>query len=111
MGLTKDDKQFIVETVRSTVKTVFVEDRKHLKIYLDDLFNTKLDEKFGEKYKERFGNLPTKDEFYEQNLKILKRLDDVEEQGKMLNSRTYDNTDRIDELEKLHPNSTHPVFA
>ena len=54
--------------------------------------------------------LPTKDEFYEENLKILKRLDDIELQMKMLSSRTYDNTDRIDVLEKLHPKGKH-VFA
>lgn len=103
MALTNDDKQFIVRAIKSA----FNVDRKYWKIYLDDLFDIKL----GEKFKEKFGNLPTKDQFYEQNLKILKRLDDVEVQGKMLSSKTYDNTVKIAKLEKIHAHNSHPNFA
>ncbi|MEK7169112.1 MAG: hypothetical protein AAB778_03810 [Patescibacteria group bacterium] len=103
MALTNGDKQFILEAIKSA----FSIDRKYWKVYLDDLFDIKL----GKKFKEKFGNLPTKDQFYIENLKIYKRLDDVESQGKMLSSRTYDNTDKIAKLEKIHPHNTHPVFA
>lgn len=103
MALTNDDKNFIVDTIASA----FVKDRKYLKVYLDDLFDIKL----GEKFKEKFGNLPTKDQFYEENLKIYKRLDNIEEQTKMLSSRTYDNTDKIEKFQKIHPHNSHPIFA
>lgn len=86
-------------------------DKKFMRNLLEEVLEYKLDEKFGEKFKERFGNLPTKDQLYEQNLKILKRLDDVEAQGKILSSRTYDNTDKIAKLEKIHPHNSHPTFA
>ena len=55
--------------------------------------------------------LPDKDTFFEENLKILKRLDNIEEQTKMLSSRTYDNTEKIEKLEKIHPHNTHLAFA
>lgn len=55
--------------------------------------------------------LPTKDQFYEETLKIMKRLDNIEEQTKMLSSRTYDNTDKIEKLETIHPHNSHPAFA
>ncbi len=103
MALTNNDKKFIVDAV----KTITSDDRKHLKIYLDDL----LDVKLGDKFKEKLGNLPDKNTFYEENLKILKRLDDIETQTKMLSSRTYDNTDKIEKLERIHPHYSHPNFA
>jgi pyoverdine/dityrosine biosynthesis protein Dit1 len=55
--------------------------------------------------------LPDKDTFFEENLKILKRLDNIEEQTKMLSNRTYDNTDRIEKLKNIHPNYAHPTLA
>lgn len=61
--------------------------------------------------KEDLKYLPNKDTFFEENLKVLKRLDNIEEQTKMLSGRTYDNTERIEELEKLHPHNSHTVFA
>jgi len=55
--------------------------------------------------------LPDKDTFFEENLKILKRLDNIEEQTKMLSNRTYDNTERIEKLHNIHPHNSHPAFA
>lgn len=55
--------------------------------------------------------LPTKDEFYQETLKVLKKLDDIEEQMTMLSNRTYDNTDRIENLEKLRPQGKHRFRA
>lgn len=55
--------------------------------------------------------LPTKDQFYEETLKIMKRLDNIEEQTKMLSNRTYDNTDKIEKLQKIHPHNSHSAFA
>lgn len=84
---------------------------KKIKMMFDESLEVKLDEKLDEKFKDKLGNLPTKDQFYEETLKIMKRLDNIEEQTKMLSSRTYDNTDKIDKLEKIHPQNSHPTFA
>lgn len=71
-------------------------DKKFMRNLLEEVLEYKLDEKLEEKFKDKLGNLPTKDQFYEETLKIMKRLDNIEEQTKMLSSRTYDNTDKID---------------
>lgn len=57
--------------------------------------------------------LSNKDEFYKETLKMLKKLDNIEEQMTMLSGRTYDNTDGIENLENLHPNGKHhlPIAA
>ncbi len=84
---------------------------KKIKIMFDETLEIKLDEKLEEKFKEKLGNLPTKDQFYEETLKVLKKLDDIEVQMTMLSNRTYDNTDKIEKLEKIHPHYTHSAFA
>ncbi len=84
---------------------------KKIKVMFDESLELKLDEKLDEKFKDKLGNLPTKDQFYEETLKIMKRLDNIEEQTKMLSSRTYDNTDKIGKLEKIHPHNSHSAFA
>lgn len=84
---------------------------KKIKVMFDESLEVKLEEKLDEKFKEKLGNLPTKDQFYEETLKIMKRLDNIEEQTKMLSSRTYDNTDRIEKLQKIHLHNSHPAFA
>ena len=84
---------------------------KKIKVMFDESLEIKLDEKLEEKFKEKLGSLPSKDQFYEETLKVLKKLDDIEGQMTMLSGRTYDNTDRLDPFEKIHPDYTHPAFA
>ena len=61
--------------------------------------------------KSDLGYLPSKDQFYEETLKVLNKLDSIEMQMKMLSSRTYDNTDRIEKLQNIHPHNSHLAFA
>ncbi len=83
-------------------ENIFKVIKEAVKVALDEMdITTKEDLKY----------LPDKDTFFEENLKILKRLDDIEDQMKMVSGRTYDNTDRIEELEKIHPHNSHPAFA
>jgi hypothetical protein len=49
--------------------------------------------------KSDISHLPTKDEFYEQTEKILKRLDDLEVDKDLLSHRVSDHEDRITNLE------------
>jgi hypothetical protein len=44
-------------------------------------------------------HLPTKDEFYEQTGKILKRLEDLEEEKDILSGRVSNHGDRIEKIE------------
>lgn len=107
MALTNNDKQFITETVKSTVKAVFVEDRKHLKVYLDDLFDTKLEEKV----KQYVGNLPTKEEFNFRMDEMMGELKTVREEQSGLSQHDRDQFDSIEALQKIHPHNAHSTFA
>lgn len=107
MALTNDDKKFITDTVKSTVKVIFDEDRKHLKIYLDDLFDIKLEEKV----KKYVGNLPTKEEFNSRMDEMMGELKTVREEQAMLSQHDVDQQDQIDLLKNIHPDYTHVAFA
>lgn len=103
MALTNGDKQFIV----GAIKSAFSVDRKYWKVYLNDLFDIKLDEKF----KDKLGNLPTKKEFYEQTDKLMKEVKDSREEQSMLSPHSSDHSDAIKALQKIHPHNSHPTFA
>ena len=49
--------------------------------------------------KDDISHLPTKDEFYEETGKILKRLDDLEEEKDVLSHRVSNHSDRIEKIE------------
>lgn len=66
-----------------------------------------VEEKVGEKTK----NLPTKDEFYEQTLKILKKLDDLEESMDIVSSRQSEHSDKLEVLEKIHSQGIHSITS
>ncbi len=51
--------------------------------------------------------LPTKDQFYKETIKILKKLDDLEAEKDILSHNVSDHSDRIEALEKIHPNGVH----
>lgn len=107
MALTNDDKQFITETVKSTVRSIFVEDRKHLKVYLDDLFDTKLEEKV----RQYIGQLPTRDEFNSRMDEMMGELKTVREEQSGLSQHDRDQFDAIEALQKIHPHNSHPAFV
>lgn len=52
-------------------------------------------------------HLPTKDEFYKETLRILKKLDDLEVEKDVLSHNVSDHSDRIEALEKIHPQGAH----
>jgi len=103
MALTNDDKKFITDTVKSTVNIIFKEDRKHLKIYLDDLFDTKLEKKV----KQYVGNLPTKEEFNSRMDEMMGELKAVREEQALLAQHDVDQQDQMDLLKNIHPDYTH----
>ncbi len=51
--------------------------------------------------------LPSKDEFYEETLKILKELEDLKMEKDILSHQVSEHTDKIDALEKIHPQGKH----
>jgi hypothetical protein len=79
--LSNDQFQALIDQIKLTVEQVI--DEKELV--------TKADLSY----------LPTKDEFYEQTSKILKRLDDLEEGYTILNDRTSKHSDRLDKIETV----------
>ena len=75
--------------------TLTDEDLKALKDLMEVTFEEKLDEKLDEK----LSHLPSKDEFYEQTGKILKRLDDMEEEKDVLSHKVSEHEDKIGKIE------------
>ena len=66
------------------------------------LIEVTIDEKIEEKglvTKDDISHLPTKNEFYEETSKILKRLDDLEEGMDVLSHQVSGHEDRITNLE------------
>ena len=49
--------------------------------------------------KSDISHLPTKDEFYEETGKILKRLDDLEQEKDVLSHRVSEHEDRLEKIE------------
>lgn len=84
------------------------DDLNAFKSIVEIALEEKIDEK-GLVTKKDLKYLPTKDEFYEETLKILKKLDDLEVEKDVLSSHSSNHTDRIEALEKLHPNSKHSL--
>lgn len=72
---------------------------------LADLIKVTIDESLDEKLDEKLSHLPNKDVFYEQTDKILKRLDDLEEEKDLLSNRVSVHEDRLEKLEGLLPKS------
>ena len=77
---------------------------------IGNLVGVVLDEKIEEKglvTKDDIKYLPTKDEFYAETTKILKKMDDLEVEKDLLSHRSSDHSDRIEALEKIHPSGVH----
>lgn len=82
-------------------------DMKNIKI----LFKSTLDEDDSLVRKDDIKHLPDKDAFFEQTLKVLEKLDSLEESMDLITSTQSDHTDRIEVLEKIHPKGIHSVVA
>jgi hypothetical protein len=96
MALTKSDKDFIGSLLN--VKK------------LSDVTRVVLEELIEEKglvTKEDLKYLPTKDEFYGETLKILKGIEDLKSEKDILSHQVSKHSDRIEDLEKIHPQGKH----
>lgn len=75
---------------------------------LKNLMRIVVEEVIDQKLLEKIGNLPTKDEFYQQTLKILKNQEDLEIEKDLLSAHSSEHFDRLEKLEKIHPDYQHP---
>ncbi len=96
MALTKSDKDFIgsLLNVRKITDAT--------RVALEELIEEK-----GLITKDDLKYLPSKDEFYKETLKILKKLDDLEIEKDTLSHQVSDHSDRIEKLENIHPQGRH----
>jgi len=79
-----------------------------------DLVEVTLDEKIEEKglvTRADISHLPTKDEFYAETAKLYKKMEDIEEALDIVNDRSSENRDRIEDLEEIHPGGRHAIAA
>ena len=79
MALTDQDLKAFKDLIEVTVEDVI--DRKELVSKRD------------------LAQLPTKDEFYAETGKIIKRLDDLEQEVKILTHQVSEHSDRIEKIE------------
>lgn len=56
---------------------------------------------------EKLNHLPTKEEFYDQNDKLMKELKAIREEQPILSKQLSNHSDRIEKLEKIHPHYQH----
>ena len=56
---------------------------------------------------EKIRSLPSKEEFFEWMDKLMKELKDIREEITVLSGHSSDFSDRIEKLEKIHPQGTH----
>jgi len=61
-----------------------------------------------EKLNERLKLLPTKDEFFTSQDELLGEIKSFREEMTLIPDRLADHTDKIEKLEKIHPQGRHP---
>lgn len=96
MALTKSDKDFI-GSLLNVKKLADV-----TRVVLDELIEEK-----GLVTKVDIKHLPSKDEFYEETLKVLKGIEDLRDEKDVLSHQVSDHSDRIEKLEEIHPQGKH----
>lgn len=57
--------------------------------------------------REDIKHLPTKEEYYEREDKTMKELKEIREEITVLGGRVSNHSDRIEVLEKIHPQGAH----
>ncbi len=68
---------------------------------LNQTLNLELGQTLDNKLDEKIGHLPTKDEFYAENAKLMAKLNEIEESQDILTHRVYENHEpRIKKLER-----------
>lgn len=123
MALTKDDLLEIGKIVDQRVGKI-IDQRvgkiidQHLDQRLDwnvfkKLIRLEVDEALEEKLAEKLKYLPTKDEFYKTMDKIMKEIETMRQELTLTPSHADLATleQRIEPLERLHPDGKHDTFA
>jgi hypothetical protein len=57
--------------------------------------------------KDDIKHLPTKEEFHSENAKLMKELKIIREEQPILSNKVSQHSDRLDNLEKIHPQGQH----
>ncbi len=91
----------------NSVMTLTDSDFKALKELMEVTFDERLEIKLDEKLDEKLSHLPSKDEFYEETAKILKKQDDLEIEKDILSNRVSEHSDELEKLKEIHPGFKH----
>lgn len=90
------------------------EDIIKIKKALSEEIVFRLDEKLGlesgQSLDDKLSHLPSKDQFYEENDKLMGELKAIREEQSLITDQYKRSFDEIEELKKIHPNNTH-IFA
>ena len=84
-------------------------DLDDLKEWIDIAVDEKLDKVIETKIatKDDISHLPSKDDFYKETARLLSKMEDIEDSITILNNRTSDHSDKLEKLEKIHPQYAH----
>jgi predicted nuclease with TOPRIM domain len=85
-------------------------DLKSIRELVEIVLDFKLDEKLEEKLDEKLAHIPNKNEFFEQMDRIMGELKDIREELTVLSGHSSEHSDRIETLEKIHPNYSHTAI-
>lgn len=85
------------------------QDLKNIKNLIEVTFDEKIEEK-GLVTKGDIKHLPTKEEFYSENDKLMKELNDMREEQPILSSKVSEHSDDIEKLKDIHPDFRHAAI-
>jgi len=85
------------------------QDLKNIKNLIEVTFDEKIEEK-GLVTKDDIKHLPTKDEFYTENDKLMKELKAVREEQPILSNQVSEQSDDIEKLKVIHPRFQHATI-
>jgi predicted nuclease with TOPRIM domain len=76
-------------------------------VIIEDIVERKLEEKLEEKFDEKLKFLPTKDEFYTKMDEVMGELKAIREEQVIGSHQLGNHEDRLERLEKIHPQGQH----
>ena len=59
----------------------------------------------------KISHLPTKEEYYKREDKMMKELKEIREEITVLSGHSSEHSDRLEDLEEIHPRNKHYAVA
>lgn len=80
-----------------------------MRILIEVILDEKLEQKLDQKLQEHLRHYPTKEDFFSRMDDLMGEVKTIREEVTLVAYRSSDHTDRIEALEKIHPDGRHPL--